>query len=224
MNLKTKKILALEIVLIAVVFSIGITTFILTFLYNSHKTKKVKLITNKIASISQILDSLNSAEQEVIYTITLNEETFKILHEFDSSQGRHLSYQELKSLIENSKNRKIYFDEYNNKMDFESFYEFEDLIQTHESKININRNKSIYNSIKVNKYAPIKENIYKLKTSEITLLKSIMTKEEQYKFSLLIMIISAVLLLLLRYVYYLLSWSISILFAKESYNKRSKNR
>lgn len=116
MKLKHKKILAREFLALSIVFAIGITTFLTTFLYNFYKIKKENEITSEIVTKTHLLDSLNSSDQGINNTIAIDDRTFKLLHEFDSTEGRHLSYQELKSLIANSKERKSYFEEYNCKL------------------------------------------------------------------------------------------------------------
>ncbi len=216
MKLKYKKIVAREIIAWAIVFAIGIATFILTILYNSYKTKKENIITSEIATKNQLLDSLNSSYQEIYNRITIDDRVFKVLHEFDSTEGKHLSYQELKHLISNAKERKSYFDEYNNKMAFNSYAEFEGLIQTDQGKIEFYKNLLLIDSLKESNVIPLQEEIAKLKEFESVYNKSIMTKEEQYQFSFFAIIISAVLLILLRYVYYGISWSISVLRSQET--------
>jgi hypothetical protein len=223
MKLTSKKILAREILVLAIVFAIGITTFLLTFLYNSFKTNKERIFTSEIATKTHLLDSLNLSDQGINNKITINDRAFKVLHEFDSINGRHLPYQELKLLIANSKERKSYFDEYNDKMEFKSFAEFEELIQTDQSKIEFNKNQLQLDSIKASKVTPLQDEIAKLKKNKNISTKSIMTKEEQYQFSLWIMIISSVFLILLRYVYYGISWSISTLRTQETENKGNTN-
>jgi hypothetical protein len=219
MKLKSKKIIAREIIVLAIVFAIGIITFSLTFLYNSFKINQEKIVTSEILSKTHLFDSLNISDQGINNTITIDDSAFKLLHEFDSTKGRGLSYQELKLLILNSKDRKSYFDEYNDQMEFKNFAEFEDLIQTDQSKIEFDKNKLRIDSIKELKVTTLQDEIAKLKQSKSNLTKGIITKEEQYDFSFWIMIISAILLILLRYVYYGISWSISILRIQETDNE-----
>ena len=102
MKLKSKKILAREFLILTIVFAIGIIAFLLTYPYNSYKTGKEKKIVTDIAIKTHQIDSIKSSDQGISNIITINERPFKVLYEFDSTEGRHLSYAELKKMIANS--------------------------------------------------------------------------------------------------------------------------
>lgn len=218
MKLHSKKILAREFLILTLVLIIGIISFLLTYPYNSFKTSKEKTIVTEIATKSYQLDSLNSSDHNTKYLITIDERPFKILREFDSTEGRHLSYAELKKLIAKSKGRKSYFDEFNKKMKFKDFDEFEDVIQTDESRENLKIIKNQNDSVKTLKVIALRQELNKLNNNKNAVSKSILTKQEQYQFAFWTMIFSAVILILLRLTFYGVSWSISTLRRKDNGN------
>ena len=101
---------------------------------------------------------------------------------------------------------------------FKDFDEFEDVIQTEESKKEFKKNKHRIDSIRTIKVSVLRQDLDKLNDNKSIVSSSILTKQEQYKFSIWAMAISAVILILLRYAYYGISWSISTLRRKENDN------
>ena len=103
-------------------------------------------------------------------------------------------------------------------MKFKDFDEFEDLIQTEESKKEFKINKHRIDSIRIIKVTALRQDLDKLNNNRSIVSKSILTKQEQYQFSIWVTAISAVILILLRFAYYGISWSISTLRRKETDN------
>lgn len=221
MHLKSKKILAREFLVLTFVISIGLLAFLLTYPYNKYKIRNENQIASKISIKKEQLDSLNSLDLRIDYIITINENTFKILHEFDSTEGKHLSYNELKMLIRRPKERKAYFDEFNGKMGFKNLDEFEDILQTEESKSKFIISKHRIDSIKAIKTVALQQELDELNKKRSIVRKNILTKQQQFDFAIWTTSIMAVILILLRFAYYGITWSISTLRIKENENDKT---
>jgi hypothetical protein len=214
MELKIKRIIAREFLVLITVLAIGIISYLSTYPYNSSKRQQEGILANKINQIEKGIDSLRITEIEIERNILLDDAQIKLLWEFDQKEGRHLTLPELTELLNSFESRKSYFDEFNNSMKFKSYDEFIELIQTENSKTEFKNRKIQYNSMFAKELKVREQQLKTLKDSSIETRKSILTKSEQFKLSFSAIMTSFALLFLVRYFVYATLWSLATLRAK----------
>ena len=197
-----------EFLILIAVLAIGLTSFSLTYLYNYIKTNKVNILNQEIIVKRQQLDSISSSNSLPEKEIVFDDKQLKLLLDFGSTEGRHLSLNELKKTLNTSEERLSYFTEFNTKMGFKDYNEFLELIQTKKSRDEYRKIKEHYDSLNLEKITVLGQELNKLSENKNSISGDVVTKSDQLNIGLWATAIAAVLLILLRFLYYGVSWSI----------------
>lgn len=211
MKLKTKKILAREFLIITIIIAICIISYLLTLPYNAHKLSQQNKIEKQIDLKSNQLDSFKNSENNFEPSIIINDKVLKALWDFDIKDGRHLSLTGLKDLLSNSIERRSYFKEFNNKIEAKDYNEFVDLLQTDSSR----KKTEEYNFLKTQKILLMENEVDSLTILKEAISKETLSQNQKKTIFFWALTLSALVLILLRYFFYGISWSISTLRQKK---------
>jgi hypothetical protein len=204
MKIKYKKIIAREFIIFTIVISSGIITFLLTYSYNFYQENNEKTI------LSEIL--IKSKQLDLPYTSALknkdmDEEVIEDLYKRAKSLGYKKSRNEFIALIHS--NNEVFNDMYSyvKSMGYRNDENaFAILIGRIPTQQNYQSISTITPEIKV-----LEDDLDKLRNNREIFVGRIMSLEEQITVSFWVTAMSFVILVVLRFIYYGISWSISTL-------------
>lgn len=199
MNLRSKKIVARELLIILFIVIIGFLAFVMIYPYNSYqKTKAVKL-KNEISEKANQVDRLNKilypSQIEHLYEVT--KEAGLFFHKDTLTNLLLRNPRSVYSVISSDKELKNLFLDYS---DFENI-------------LGLSTNNVLTTNI--SKRDSLQELLNMLKHKEAITSKKILTRQEQLRFTLMIILSAAIVLILLRYALYVIKWSIKTLQIRE---------
>ena len=207
MNIKNKKIIAREFLILIAVTTVGLLSFLCTYFYNWNKSSQVKKADEKIVYQTHLADSLSkSFKDKTIDGKDYISRVFFALNHISDEYGipNHFTYSEpdFRQKILTDKNfRDSIYRTFQNKVEGFTITQpqFDSSIDKQLTADDISKQKQsqeILQSLKVIRNE-------KEKTSS-----SILTYNEQVVFGLKVLILTAFLFFVLRFVFYAINWSI----------------
>jgi hypothetical protein len=218
MKLKTKKLIAREFIILCIVCSTGIIAYFLILANNAVNQKKSENLNKVLAIKVGQLNTIYLKEDEPILPLIFNDKSVKILQDFDLKEGRHLGISELKNMLCIPNERRLYFMEFNSIMKFKNYNDFLDLILTKESSTNYTNAKAKLYDMQLSKSFLIQSEIDKIKKQKSLIENNILPLQQRITASTFVALIAFTVLMLFRYLYYSISWSIITLKKKEVQN------
>lgn len=192
MKIKYKKIIAREILICALVLAIGVATFLSTVLYNKIKENKLEKIIPELNTKNDLLDSLYD-------TNSLDEKVLILLWDLHAKNSGIKDFNVFKANMASEFTRESYFDDANKDLGFKDYNDFNHTIHSNSKLIT-----SIENEISL------------LEQKKGNIKDSILDEKDMFNLTFFVTIIAAILLIFMRYVYYLFSWCISTIRSQET--------
>lgn len=204
MKIKYKKIIAREFIIFTIVISSGIITFLLTYPYNYYQEKIEKTFLSEILIKSKQLDLLYTS---ALKNKDMDEAVIEDLYNRAKSLGYKKSRNEFIALIHS--NNEVFNDMYSyfKSMGYRNDENaFAILIGRIPTQQNYQSISTITPEIKV-----LEDDLDKLRNNREIFVGRIMSLEEQITVSIWVTAMTFVILVVLRFIYYGISWSISTL-------------
>lgn len=207
MNLKIKKIVAKEFLIVIAVVTVGLLSFLCTYLYNWDKSIQVRKVDEKIVWQTRLADSLSkSVKDKIIDGKDYISRVYFALKHITDEYGipYHFDYSEAafrQKIISDTNFKDSIYRTFQNKLEgfTKTQFQFDSSVSSQLTTDDI---------YKYNQSQKYLENLKSLRNEKEKKLSTILTFNQQISFGLKVLGLATLLFFVLRFIFYAIIWSI----------------